>query len=170
MVRPLRPQPHARAVVQPQPSAFRLACGHFQTFTAPNAFNALVVAGPAFSPQQSRHPTVAIAPMLPRPVNDRRCQRRFVVGRSRRLALRRTVLIQHLAGKTLGDVQLGQNMLNARTTTRSAQKFPEAASFSTSFSSVRSATARRKRPFSCSRTFSRFTWSSFKPPNSERQR
>ena len=40
----------------------------------------------------------------------------------------------------------------------------------TSFSTVMSATAQRNRPFSCSRTFSRFTWSTFKPKYSDRQR
>ncbi|RHZ92315.1 hypothetical protein D1122_19875 [Cereibacter sphaeroides] len=39
-----------------------------------------------------------------------------------------------------------------------------------SFSSVRSDTAFRSRSFSFSSSFSRFTWSDFRPPNSLRQR
>jgi hypothetical protein len=35
---------------------------------------------------------------------------------------------------------------------------------------VRSATARRSLPFSCSSTFNRFTWSNFRPPCSLRHR
>ena len=81
------------------------------------------------------------------------CQRRVVVGRLRRPALRRTVLAQHLAGKPFRHAQLGRNMRHGSPTTNGAQKFPDAASFSTSFSNVRSAIARRKRPFPCSRTF-----------------
>jgi hypothetical protein len=44
-------------------------------------------------------------------------------------------------------------VLDAGPTTRGAHQSPEAASFSTSFSRVRSATARRSLPFSCSSTF-----------------
>ena len=53
--------------------------------------------------------------------------------------------------------QTGTNMLDASPTTDGAYQLPEAASFSTSFSSVRSATAFRSLPFSCSSCFKRFT-------------
>jgi hypothetical protein len=67
------------------------------------------------------------------------------------------LLAQHLAGKPLRDGQLAYDMLDAAPTTGGAHQFPDAASFSTSFSSVRSATAFRSLPFSCSSSFKRFT-------------
>jgi hypothetical protein len=48
-------------------------------------------------------------------------------------------------------------MQHASSTTRIAKKFPDGASLSTSFSKVKSATARRSLPFSCSSSFRRFT-------------
>jgi hypothetical protein len=80
------------------------------------------------------------------------------------------VLTQHLAGNAFRDAQLGRDVLDAGPTTRGAQKFPDAASFRMTFSSARSATALRSRPFSASSCFRRFTWSSFSPPYSDRQR
>jgi hypothetical protein len=51
-----------------------------------------------------------------------------------------------------------------------AEKFPEATSFSTCFSSDNSATNRFNREFSFSRSFSRLACSSFSPPYCFRQR
>lgn len=65
---------------------------------------------------------------------------------------------------------LGNDAVDARATNGGAQKFPEAASFRISFSSVRTETARRSRAFSASRSFSRLTWSPLRPPYSCRQR
>ena len=140
-----------------QPSSLWLLLRHLQPFAPPDPLDALVVAPPALGPQQGGDPPVAVAPVLPRPVDDRRSQRRLVVGRPRHLALRRTVLSQHPAREALGDVQLRRDVLDAGPTTRGAHGFPDAASFSTGFSSVRSATALRNLPFSVSSGFSRFT-------------
>jgi hypothetical protein len=73
-------------------------------------------------------------------------------------------------GATLGDMQLRSDLLNAGTATRGAWKFPRAASWRMSLSSVRSETALRSRLFSSSRSFRRFTGSVFSPPNSWRHR
>ena len=59
-------------------------------------------------------------------------------------------------------------MLDASPAPRRAQNFPEATSFSISFFSVKSDTARRSRAFSASSSFMRFTWSTFSPPYSWR--
>jgi hypothetical protein len=55
------------------------------------------------------------------------------------------------------QAELRHDMIDALTATGGAQKFPEAASFKTSFSSVRSGTALRSRSFSFSSSFNRFT-------------
>lgn len=67
------------------------------------------------------------------------------------------VLTENLAGKALRDGQLRHDMIDTASTTGGAQKFPEAASFRISFSSVRSDTALRSRLFSFSSSFNRFT-------------
>src|SRR3712207_6920211 len=55
------------------------------------------------------------------------------------------------------------HVLDAGAPARGAQQFPRAASRRICLSSVRSATALRRRAFSASRSFSRFTWSAFRP-------
>jgi hypothetical protein len=74
----------------------------------------------------------------------------------------------HAAGKTFRNPELLPEALNARPATGGAYRFPEAASFRISFSSVRSDTALRRRAFSASRSFSRVTWSLLRPPYSWR--
>ena len=64
---------------------------------------------------------------------------------------------RHPAGKALRNGELQHDMVDAATATGRAQKFPEAASFRISFSSVRSDTALRSRSFSFSRSLRRFT-------------
>ncbi len=90
VVRPLRPQPHAGAVVQPQPPALGLPRRHTQPLAAPNPLHALVVAAPALSPEQRRDPAVTVSAILPGQRCDVRSQRHLVVGFPRHLALRRT--------------------------------------------------------------------------------
>src|SRR5918997_1210048 len=163
---PLRAQPHAGAVVEPQPPTLGLPPWYLESFLPPDPFHPLVVHRPARHPQQRRDPPVAVPPVDLGQGDDFRPQRRLVVGHARRLALRRPVLIQHPAGKPLRDAQPCRDMLDAGPTTRGAQKLPDAASLRITFSSVRSATAWRRRAFSASSCFSRFTWSSFSPPYS----
>ena len=67
------------------------------------------------------------------------------------------MLAQNLAGKALRNGELHHDMVDAAATAGRAQKFPEAASFRISFSSVRSDTALRSRSFSFSSSFKRFT-------------
>ena len=80
--------------------------------------------------------------------------------------LRRAMLAQNLAGKALRNGELRHDMVDAAATAGRAQKFPEAASFRISFSSVSSDTALRSRSFSFSSSLRRFTWSPFRPPYS----
>ncbi len=57
----------------------------------------------------------------------------------------------------LGNLQLVPNVLDAGAAPRGAQQFPAAASLRISLSSVRSATARRRRAFSVSSSLRRLT-------------
>ena len=71
--------------------------------------------------------------------------------------MRRSVLAQCPACSSLRDAKLGRHMICACAAAGEAQKFPFAASARISLSSVRSETARRRRLFSVSSSFSRFT-------------
>ena len=84
-------------------------------------------------------------------------QCRLVIGRRRHLALRRAVLAQNPASQAFRDPERLDSLLNAGTAAGGAQKFPRAASLRISFSTVRSETARRRRAFSTSSAFSRFS-------------
>ena len=79
-------------------------------------------------------------------------------------------VVDEFTREALRYAQLRRDVLDAGPTARGAQKFPDAASFRITFSSVRSATALRSRAVSASSCSSRFTRSSFSPPNSARQR
>jgi len=72
-------------------------------------------------------------------------------------ALGGAMLAKHAANPTLRHLQLRAHVIDAGAPTRRAQKFPFAASARIILSSVRSETARRRRAFSASRSFSRFT-------------
>src|SRR5690606_31344743 len=72
-------------------------------------------------------------------------QRLFIGPALRLFALGRTMLAENLAGKPLRDGELRHDTIDATATASGAQKFPEAASFRISFSSVRSETALRSR-------------------------
>jgi len=113
----------------------------------------------------------------------------------RRLSLRRAAPPQHAARLPLGHVKFRPDGVDAATAAGGAQSFPEAFARALgpmartrsprriSFSIVRSETALRSRSLaivsrangvpmarSFSRSFSRFTWATFSPPNSLRQR
>src|SRR5690606_18421426 len=127
---------------------------------------------PAFRPQHRRDPAIAITAIAGSEPDDVGGQRLFIGPALRLFALGRTMLAENLAGKPLRDGELRHDTIDATATASGAQKFcircpsgPEAASFRISFSSVRSETALRSRSFSFSSSFSRFTWSPFRPPN-----
>src|SRR5690606_37881275 len=170
MVRVLGSKPDARSVIQPEPPLLRLLVGNLQPLPPPDSFDTLGVHPPALGPQHRRDPAIAIT-AIPGSKPDDISRQRILIGSAMRLlALGRAVLAENLAGKALRHGELRHDMVDAPPATGGAQKFPEAASFRISFSSVRSDTALRSRSFSCSSSFSRFTWSPFRPPNSLRQR
>ena len=64
MVRPLRPETHARPIVQPKPPLLSLLLWDLQPFTPPDALDPLVVHLPASVVQQDPSPCDTIAPIL----------------------------------------------------------------------------------------------------------
>ena len=71
VIRPLRPQPHARAVIQPEPSSWPLFLRYFQPFATPDALHSIFPHLPARCPQQRRDPPVAVTAILTGQRNDR---------------------------------------------------------------------------------------------------
>ena len=161
---PLRPEPKARTVGEPKTASLRLLLWNLEPLPSPDPFNPLAVHDPAGLMQHRRDATIAVTAVLKRERNDVGGKRRLVVAGCWNLALRRTMLTENTAGEALRHAMLGNDLIDAGTATRGAQKFPEAASFRISFSSVRSETARRSRVFSASSSFNRLTWSPFRPP------
>ena len=64
MVGPLGPQPHARAVVEPQTAPFWLLLRHFQPLPSPDPPHPLDVHPPAFVDQHPADPSIAVAAVL----------------------------------------------------------------------------------------------------------
>ena len=120
VVRPLRPQPDAGPVGQPQPPALWLARRHLQPLPAPDPLHPLVVHQPTRIPQQGGDLAIAVAPILPGQLDDVGGQLLFVVAAPRRLALRRAVLPERPAGAALGDGQHPADMLDAGAPARGA--------------------------------------------------
>jgi hypothetical protein len=112
VVRPLRSEPDAGAVCQPQSPFLGLLGWHLEPFPAPDPLDALDVHRPARGAQESRDLAVAVAAILPRQGDDVGGQRLLVVSAPRYLALCRAMLAERLAGAAFGDVQLELQMLN----------------------------------------------------------
>jgi hypothetical protein len=116
----LGPQPDARSVRQPEPSAFGLLPGDLQPLASPNPLDPLVVDEPACSAQQLGDLAVAVASILPSKLDDVGAEPLLVVSTTRDLALRRAMLAERRAGATLGYTQLPANVLDADPATRGA--------------------------------------------------
>ena len=157
MIGMLGPKPDARSVIQPEPASLRLFLGNLQPLPPPDPLDTLGIHRPTLGPQHRRDPAIAIAAIPGGEPDDVGGQRLLICSAFRRLALGRTMLAQNPAGKALRDGELHHDMVDAAATAGRAQKFPEAASFRISFSSVRSDTALRSRSFSFSRSLRRFT-------------
>lgn len=64
MVGLLGSEPDARAVIQPQPAAFRLLGWDFESFSPPDSLNSFRIHLPTLMSQQCRYAAVAIAAVL----------------------------------------------------------------------------------------------------------
>ncbi len=78
VIRPLGPQPHARAVIEPEPSPGPLFLRDLQPFATPDALHSIFPHLPACRPQQRRDPPVAVTAILTGQGNNRSRQRIFV--------------------------------------------------------------------------------------------
>ncbi len=157
-------EPHARAIVQPQPTTFWLLLRNFEPLATPDALDPLRVYRPAVITQQGGDTAVAVSAVLRGQPDDLGCQQLLIRPRVRRLPLGRTVLARHLAGTTLRYSERRTHMVDRRTAPRGAQYFPSTISFRIKASSVRFDTAFRSRWFSFSRSFNRRAWLTFNPP------
>lgn len=162
----LWPQANARAVIKPQPPAFRLFYRYFQALAPPDPRNAFVVHMPAIRSEQRRNPLVAIASIAGRQLDDGEGQRILIVGTHRLAPLRRAMLLQQTAGPAFRDAEPAAGMFNELTLARGPYQFPSAASFKIALSSSASASSRFNLAFSFSRSFSFFACSTFIPPYS----
>ncbi len=155
VVWPARPEADARAVVLPYPPSLWLLVGNLQPLAPPDAFHALVVHDPTFRPQHRRDPSITVAAILTGQTDDRRGQRFLIVRDNKSTPLRRTRLPQKPTSLALRKTKLLLGVDHTMPAALGAYQFPSAASLRTSFSTVRSATARRRRPFSRSTSFRR---------------
>lgn len=151
------PQPYARPVVQPEPTLLRLFLRDSKPFPPPDPLDALMIYVPASIVQHAGDHAITIASELSGQFDDVLGQPLIVWQAAGHLALRRTMLPECAAGPALGYAKSLPHMINALTAARRAQKFPRAASVRISLSSVRSDTVRRRRWFSTSSSFSRFS-------------
>lgn len=120
MIAMLRSQPDARAVCEPQATAFRLFVRNLQPLTPPDPFDPLVVHQPAGMAQQRGDLAIAVAAVLAGQFDDVGGQPLFIVSPRRRLALRRAMLPERRTRAALGDVKSTSNMLNTNATARGA--------------------------------------------------
>src|SRR5215207_3325677 len=109
----LGPQPDARSIRQPEPSAFGLPPGDLQPLASPDPLDPLVVHEPACSPQKRADLAIAIAAVLAGELDEVGRERLLVVTAPRHLALRRAMLTERPAGATLGYTQFPANVLDA---------------------------------------------------------
>ncbi len=164
VVGPLRPQPDAGAVVEPEPALLRLLVRDLQPFAPPDPLDPLRVHMPTGVVQQTGDHAIAVAAVLAGQLDDVVGEANLVTTAPRQPALGRAVLAERAAGPALRDAEGLPHALDAAPPTRRAQKFPFAASVRISLSSVRSETALRSRWFSFSSSFRRLSCSRPMPP------
>jgi hypothetical protein len=105
MVRTLRPEPEAGAVVQPQPSLLGVPPWNLEPFASPDALDPLLVHDPACLTQESRDAAVAVAALHGREFDDRGREPLFIVCHLQDPALGRARLANDLARAPLGDAE-----------------------------------------------------------------
>src|SRR5277367_5285702 len=97
----LRPQPYARAVVEPPAATRFLFLWNLQPFAAPNPFHAILAHVPAGFAQLDRDAPITVSAILAGQRDDGPGQRVFVVPLCRLIALRAAWLMNQLARMSL---------------------------------------------------------------------
>jgi len=158
MVRSLWSEPDERTITQTESASLRLFHRYLQPFSSPYAFHSLVVHLPPEFFEQRSDPPIPVSPEPCGEIDDVGLQGFLIVPDSWSMSLSGSRLSESTPGPSFRDFRM--NSLNAlyalaATRTRRAQKFPSAASLRISLSRVRSETARLRRRFSFSSSFSR---------------
>ena len=145
--------------VEPEPAALGLLVGNLQPLAPPDPFDPLVVDDPArLLRSSSGDLAIAVAAILAGQFDDVGGQPLFVFSAPRDLALRRAVLPERRAGPALGDMlQLWIERARCRRGGARGLEVSPGSLRRIILSSVRSETALRRRAFSVSRSFNRFT-------------
>src|SRR5665811_1690587 len=63
-IHPLRPQPHAGTIIQPQSPSGPLFLRHFQSLSPPNPFHSILSDRPSSHPQQPGDSPISVPPLL----------------------------------------------------------------------------------------------------------
>ena len=130
-----------------------MSAGDLEPLATPDALNPVLAHLPAACLQQRGDAAIAIAPVIGGQGNDGSGQRILVGRHGRHVALRAAVLADDPAGVTFREAVLLPDRVHRLPASLGGYKFPEATSASTCFSKDRSATSRRNRAFSRSRSF-----------------
>ena len=93
MVPSLWPEPHARAIVEPQASSWLLLLRYLQPFATPDTLHPVLAHPPTSSPQQRRDPAIPITAVLTGKLDDRLRECIFVFPPDRTIALRAARLV-----------------------------------------------------------------------------
>jgi len=113
MVTMRRPQTDTRAVIEPQPTPFRLLLGNLQPLLTPDTLHPLVVDPPTIPSQQGRYPSVSVT-TIPGGQGDNRTPEGFLITPDLPSpSLGGSGLSDHPAGTPLRYPQLLLQVLNA---------------------------------------------------------
>jgi hypothetical protein len=93
----LRPQPHARSIVEPQPSSRLLLLWNLQPFATPDSLDSILANSPVRPLQQRRDAPVSVASVLAGQLDNGLRESIFVFTLCRLVALRAAWLIYQLA-------------------------------------------------------------------------
>jgi hypothetical protein len=92
-----RPQPNARAIVEPQPASWSLPLRNFQALASPYTLDSVLADPPAIALQERRDAAIAIPAILTDKTDDRSRKSIFVLTLRRPIALRASWLIHQSA-------------------------------------------------------------------------
>jgi hypothetical protein len=106
MVPSLWPEPHARAIVEPQASSWLLLLWYLQPLATPDTLHAILAHPPAGSLEQRRDPAIPITTVLAGKQDDRLRECIFVFTPYRPIALRAARLVGQPASPALRQPML----------------------------------------------------------------
>src|ERR1700678_489386 len=112
MVAVRRPQPNARSIVEPQPTAWLLLLRYLQPLAPPDPLHAILAHLPARMHQQGRDAPVAVTAILAGQNNDGLCESIFVFALCWPVALRAAWLLHHTARPAFAHPVLKMSMIH----------------------------------------------------------